>query len=152
MCCAERASTRKRVGRRRQARALIAGRANTLPLKETMLNPIVYFVGWALTRLILGLNLSFRASTAPQGRFRHLLAMIQRTIVCSAAKASTLCQMEPAQLARAKTAYPESTRPCSGQTQMPHASHAALASTQHQPAIKQKRIVSSVPRVHTLPY
>ena len=89
MCCAERASTRKRVGRRRQARALIAGRANTLPLKETMLNPIVYFVGWALTRPRLGRRIQQRALIAERGNICQVKAGMRKQIASFVQKASS---------------------------------------------------------------
>ena len=44
--------------------------------------------------------------------------------------ANTLLQLVPVRSRRAKIAYPESTHPHLGQTQLQHASRAALASTQ----------------------
>ena len=115
---------------------LIVEEASTPTRAATARSPSAYPVPRGSFQLILGLNRSFHASTAPQERFQQLPAMIQRTIVCSAVKASTLCQMELAQLPRAKTVYPESSRPRSGQTQLRYASRAALASTRLQPATK----------------
>ena len=88
-CCAERASTRPRLGRRRQPRALIAGRANTLQLKETLLSQIVYLVGWALTRPRLGRRRQPRAWIAGRANTWQVKAGTRRLIVSFVQKGSS---------------------------------------------------------------
>ena len=146
------ANSREQGAQYRIKHVLIVEEASTPTRAATARSPSAYPVPRGSFQLILGLNPSFHASTAPQGRFQQLLAMIQRTIVCSAVEESILFPLAPAQLPIARTANMESTRQSSGQAHLRHASRAALASTQLQPAIKQKRIVPPVWRALTLPY